>query len=346
MTAPPNATPAATPLVAPWAGPDWRWQRAHGASSDPAGPADDEFVVQAAAFVAAANLRQRDRQHPQTAAATRLWEQPAARRALETLALAAAPPARIAERLGVAESDVIWAERLLFDVRSYLSAVDWIECHVLAPLRRREQAERVVELQAALWGGANAAELILDGHAGALEGKLERLSAQDARLQKKTLVALQTPVTGANSLAWIRLTSDIDHAAQRLELAKKKFAHACDEARLKRDRTQARLEAAEEQRRTAAAAKQYRAERDQMLIAQRIGEANNEARRAERRAATSPLAELRWQSPAEVLPPRADQTPVIAPRPPREADARRRVRRKPRRRARLRADRHASVSAG
>jgi hypothetical protein len=219
------------------------------------------------------------------------------------LTLANCPPSQIAARLAVEEVVVDWAERLYFDVRRRREASAWISSQVIALLVSRGEIERAVECRAAYWGGAAAAELILDGNPKLATLGSERLGALENRLIVKAQTALEYPLSAANATQFLKLFLDHQLAVQRLDLAREKFRRDCrlDEENERRAR----------QRQAAAA------QRDGAEVGAPTAESERrdrwKARRqiAAQRAAASPLAQLRWPAAnADVGSPTGAETPT------------------------------------
>jgi hypothetical protein len=272
-------------------GPDWRWKAA-ARQVDADAPSDvDQDVRDAAHYLAAfdADGEEAANSFPLVAAACAAWQLAAVRRAILLGALADCPVERVAQRLALDAPVVELIERLFCEVRPRRQASDWIHVHVLAPLLREGEAERVVECRASLFGGAAVAEAILNGDGSVSWRRAEGLGATEDRLRLKLAAALEMPLTPANSLQFVRLTLDYDAKMQALELAKQRFAHTCEAAQQKRQQAQER-QAAAERRKEAAAAEAVQA--DALRESRRIAE----ALAAEQQAAASPLLLLQWRA--------------------------------------------------
>jgi hypothetical protein len=214
------------------------------------------------------------------------------------LTLANCPPSQIAARLGVEEVVVDWAERLYFDVRRRREASAWISSQVIALLVSRGEIERAVECRAAYWGGAAAAELILDGNPKLATLGSERLGALENRLIVKAQTALEYPLSAANATQFLKLFLDHQLAVQRLDLAREKFRRDCrlDEENERRAR----------QRQAAAA------QRDGAEVGAPTAESERRDRwKARRQIAAQRLAQLRWPAAnADVGSPTGAETPT------------------------------------
>jgi hypothetical protein len=153
-----------------------------------------------------------------------------------------------------------------------------------------------------LWGDVSAAKAILDGHPKLATDGAQRLAALEARLSVKAQAALEFPLSAENSVQFLRMVLDHQLATQRLELAQQKFQHACRLADEKQRIADQRQVVANLRRGLVTDASAVESERRDLRSA--------EAEVAKRRAAASPLAQLRWRTASEL-----GDSPRVASKP-------------------------------
>ena len=239
-------------------------------------------------------------------AAFQLQEQEAVVEKLKILILADCAPSVIAERLRLDGNVIELWEKLFFDVRPCLGALDWISSNVIEAETLRGNRRLAARLKAAIAGGQKFAIAILDADDKIPVEEGERLFRRKLLLDLKLDEAHSFPLAnGADALRIIKLSVELHHDEKRLELDTARFQYQCEEAakahklaheqlELSRRRLELRIAERDQrlqrrpERRAAASAPLHNRAQELSAIAQ-------EKRDARARAAASPLAALRWR---------------------------------------------------
>lgn len=286
-------------------GPAWRWMWAQRLVSARPGhntEAADPLVREAAAYLRRfpglfENRGPAAALFPLLFAAEKITHDPQSHNALKIMTLGNCCSLETASRLKLEEERVRTWEKLFFDVRENLSALDWIVAKVLNPEKLQDPA-LAAKLRLAYIGGPVAARAILD--CDSLPYALgDRIMDRRVRLMLKADQALAMPMTtSAENFRFARFYSRWRMEEKRLELAVRKLEHRCAESLRRHERV---LERAQE--RTAARRAQTKRFHESALAEEA---AEKEAARA--RAAASPLAKLTWRTASAA----AGLAPVMA----------------------------------
>jgi len=251
-----------------------------------------------------------DKTFPTVAAGRALWDNPESRRQLIILTLGNHPRDYISKRLGVGIDIVEIAERLFFDIRDSREATGWVNAHVMMPESRSGSAKCTVQYRAAYWGGPLIASSILDVEERVPLDEVQRIADQEMLLQLKLRQALEFPLDDARSnLQFMKMYFDCEHREKKLDMAKDRFRHQCEQDIRKHEIADARLAAAAAREEARIAASQQRAARvsqqaEEMkkyfdaMVQLRQERRAAEDRLAAARAVASPLARLAWSTHA------------------------------------------------
>jgi hypothetical protein len=306
-----------TKLQASEHGPGWRWHLARSQAAQPRRSRPrlpDQQVRRACLYLrgCAASLRAKIRaaqRFSDIAAAQSLAKNAELRDWLKILVLADCPRAAIAARLQVDPKVIETWERLFFDVRESRGAIVWIQAMVIEPERHCGNAMLAAKLKFAFAGGPVAAEAILDAEARLRLKDGEKLFDQWLQLHIKFNVAMDLPLeTTQDKWRFLKLYLEFHQRDQRLEQEVGNLKLRSQEALWKQEMAQKRLEmqVQREEKRAARAterdaARRAREDRSRVEAVARRKEEVEQRLAAERRAAASPLAQLRWSTacPAE-----------------------------------------------
>jgi len=202
--------------------PDWRHRRALALLHEGCRPSrhDDAGMAELLEFLRAVARRQGGGRHrrlaerrPDLAAAYAVAAgDPARRWAVEARVLAGEPADAIAGKHGLRPGTVETYERVYFDVRGRLAAVDWVALEVV---RRdpgkalAEQEPRVLALVVGFFAGAQLLDVLLGGGDPVGRAELEKYLAEDA-----LATALRNQAVAARALP-----ADAETAGRLLRLA-------------------------------------------------------------------------------------------------------------------------------
>src|SRR5262249_15358552 len=196
-----------------------------------------------------------------------------------------------------------------FDVRAAREATGWVLAKVIQPEQQRD-CHLAAKLKFASAGGAAAARAILDAESRLSLRQGETLFDKKIRLHLKFDEAAQGSLdTDRKQLFFIRRQAELMHREKRLRLAERRLEQKCQEALRVQQLAERRLELRaqrDEQRAAQAASRQAertrkRAERQAFQFRLRAdslardGARQERKRAAQERAATSALAQLRWE---------------------------------------------------
>ena len=194
----------------------------------------------------------------------------------------------------------------------YMDVVSWVYSHIICPTQRAEKADLAARLKLVAAAGPVAARAVLDCDSRVPLQEGERLFDRRLRFELKVDAACDMPLrTSRDQMALIRMRVDMMSREQRLQLEERKLEQRCREALDKHELAKLRLEFAREREEERAAAR-ARQDEERALVRQgaRISkELQREQRRAEwqaerdavvARAASSPLAALKWDSSEHV----------------------------------------------
>lgn len=191
----------------------------------------------------------------------------------------------------------IWTA-LFFDLAGGHKSPGWLVRHIIDPQRAAGRTDFAGKLGLALQGGPDGARLALDLDTGLPLAKADQLEREELRLALKKEEALRMPLKNSDdAYRWYKLHLDDERANKRLALDKQKFEVRC-----------AQLQRREESRRQQAAQKPpSRAQQDQLRREQFAQVQEQIAARA----ASSPLAHLRWEKANANVP--VVEAPAVLP---------------------------------
>lgn len=262
--------------------------------------------------------------YPLVAAAEALQEDPARTALLRIAVVGDMPPVEIAQYFGLEGELLAMWETLFFDVRAMLASPGWIHAWVVKPELAAGEADGATRLTMAATGGAVAARAILRADWNLPLDEAQRLEKRRLLLDLKMTAVLAQPIDSEQAkMQFLRLWIHLHIAEQRLDLAREKLRQRCAEAIDRRQLAEMRLEYRRECDEVRAADKRRRAERravkkaaDQQarLLAAEFWRRRALAQRREAaaRAASSPLAQLRWGTAADGGKLTADKVAVSA----------------------------------
>jgi hypothetical protein len=206
-------------------------------------------------------------------------------------------PAEIAEQTGLAIDVLAAWETLFFAVRNLQNATAWLVVHLVAPEKEAGNLELASNLKLAIFGGPEAARLILCGAPCRLDEQVDRLKQLRLQLTLKSEHALEFPVeTPAQAIQWVQSYISFQIAEKRLSLEEQKLAARCAADLRRHEQAQKKLELAERVLAEKAAARQ---QDDRWRLDQEDRVRNQEEADRQARIAASPLAQLRWTRSSE-----------------------------------------------
>ena len=122
------------------------------------------------------------------------------------------------------------AAALFFDVAPQLEADDWVLCAVIAREEHEGNTDLATHLRLAFFGGPLVAQTIVDAPERLPAVEVERLRNQSLMLYAKAMKALAVPLRGSKSvLAYLKMYMDWRCKSQKIELAREKFRHRCEQ---------------------------------------------------------------------------------------------------------------------
>jgi hypothetical protein len=219
-------------------GPGWRWELARRAATDGlSGPLAeaDELIVHAAEYIRLTGQGEGGkflalRKHTAIRSAVAAWCDPESQPHLKIMILADSERSDIAARVGLDEAIIATVESLFFDVRSALKAIGWVTCEVINAEERAGNVDLATRLRVAYFGGPLVAQLILDADDRIPVDEADRLFDQSTLLHLKVKAAMAVPLcTEQSLLEFTKLYLDYRHKSDKLELAKEKFRHRCEQ---------------------------------------------------------------------------------------------------------------------
>lgn len=271
----------------------------------------DQFVLDAHDYIGLCRKADKGRQqavtkYPLIAKAEELQRNDALTAQLQISVLGELDFREIALRCAIEEPVLEMWERLYFAVRGQRTHTGWVQAEIICPAQREGKVELAARLKLVAAAGPVAARAILDCDSRVPLQEGERLFDRRLKLHLKFDAACDMPlVSGRDQMAFIRMHVEMKGQEQKLRLQERKLEQRCREALDKHELAKLRLEFAREREEKRARAQ---ARRDEELALVRHGsriskELQEEQRRAEwqaqrdaaiARAASSPLATLKW----------------------------------------------------
>ncbi|MGZ9128186.1 MAG: hypothetical protein ACXW4Z_10455, partial [Candidatus Binatia bacterium] len=162
---------------------------------------------------------------------------------IKLMILVDSPIGAIAEKVGITpEVAEIW-DLLHFDVRQMQGATSWLSIHVVDGECKAGNTALAARMKLALVAGVEGVNAMLDMDAGVPIDEAHRLFQRRLNLELKLDAAANAPThTERSRMAFIRLYADLQLAQQRLDLANKKLAARCAEARNRYDLAKIQIE--------------------------------------------------------------------------------------------------------
>jgi hypothetical protein len=247
--------------------------------------------------------------YPKIDAAIALHDDVAKTDVIKLLVLAEVPVDAIAQRVGGDPEVVATWEGLFFEVRGMGSATSWLSVHVVDQERQAGNTALAARMKLALVAGVEGANAVLAMDQGAPLDEAERLFQRKLKLNLKFDEAAAMPIDSERGrLTFIKLYVHLQTSERQLELAGKKLAARCAQARDRHELAKLRIDYAQERavmnahEKHKKAQRRHEAQEVRNAAATSAQELQHHARSAEQkaaacRAAQSPLARLTWGIP-------------------------------------------------
>ncbi len=249
--------------------------------------------------------------YPWIAAAEAINTDPARVGQLKIAVLGELDRAEIARRFGLDQRAIEAWESLFFDARGAREQTGWIRAHVIQPEIAAGRDSLAARLKLVASAGPSAARAVLDADGRVPLDAAERLFDRRLKLHLKFDAAVAMPLkTDRQKMSFLRMYTDLTLRERRLCLEERELQERCLEALRKHERAKVRLERADKRAREREAKMARRANRRALRREQerQITQLEQawqqrwhvqQQRAAAARAASSPLARLRWGASAE-----------------------------------------------